>query len=353
MSINTTLSGLSQTASLNGPDGAADLPSQYDDAIRYHGAFIAQLRDGSGYTAGAIVAGLGYTPVHQGGGTSQLTNQIFIGWSAGTTLRVQVDGTDFGATWPIGIVGNAGTATVAASCSGNSATATNATTAASCSGNSATATTAAACSGNAATATTAANSSALGGAAAAEYIRRSTGDAITIGWSGSRIILAVNGNNFGGIMPFDIAWTSVQSRPTALSQFTNDIQAPTSGSFNGVNTASAVMPTGGGCSWSALAASDERVKENVAPTAEDSLAKIAALEFVQFDYRADLLPEYAAAGHRRVGLIAQQAQAIDTEFAIEVPHSEYLHINDQPLLMAALHAIKQLQARVAALEAGA
>lgn len=45
MSVNTTLDGLSQTPAANGPDGASDPPSAIDDALRYHGAFIAMLRD--------------------------------------------------------------------------------------------------------------------------------------------------------------------------------------------------------------------------------------------------------------------------------------------------------------------
>ncbi len=40
-------------------------------------------------------AALGYTPVHQGGGASQLSNNVFIGWD-GTGVRVQVDSTDLG-----------------------------------------------------------------------------------------------------------------------------------------------------------------------------------------------------------------------------------------------------------------
>lgn len=51
MSVNTTLAGLSQTAASNGPDGASDPPSSLDDAIRYALSFIAQLRDGNGFTA--------------------------------------------------------------------------------------------------------------------------------------------------------------------------------------------------------------------------------------------------------------------------------------------------------------
>jgi hypothetical protein len=46
MPVNTTLASLSQTASLNGPDGSVDAPSTLDDAIRYALSFIAQLRDG-------------------------------------------------------------------------------------------------------------------------------------------------------------------------------------------------------------------------------------------------------------------------------------------------------------------
>ena len=51
-------------------------------------------------------ANLGFTPVEQGGGTAQGTNKIHIGWNS-PTLRVQVDATDFGGTWPINISGTA------------------------------------------------------------------------------------------------------------------------------------------------------------------------------------------------------------------------------------------------------
>lgn len=54
---------------------------------------------------------LGYTPVQQGTGVGQGTNTVKIGW-AGSALRVAVDATDFASTWPIGVSGNAATATV-------------------------------------------------------------------------------------------------------------------------------------------------------------------------------------------------------------------------------------------------
>jgi hypothetical protein len=51
--------------------------------------------------AGAAVSNIGFTPVQQGGGTGQLTNKVYIGWSAGERLFLQVDTTDFGQVWPI------------------------------------------------------------------------------------------------------------------------------------------------------------------------------------------------------------------------------------------------------------
>lgn len=61
---------------------------------------------------------LPYTPVRQGGGTEQGTNNILIGFgtSAGSTpnrLRLMVDSTDYGASWPISVTGNATSASSA------------------------------------------------------------------------------------------------------------------------------------------------------------------------------------------------------------------------------------------------
>jgi microcystin-dependent protein len=56
MAVTTSLAACSTNPALNGPDGAADLPSTIDDAIRYALSFIAQLRDGSasGWQTGMI-----------------------------------------------------------------------------------------------------------------------------------------------------------------------------------------------------------------------------------------------------------------------------------------------------------
>lgn len=49
----------------------------------------------SGISSAAIVSGLGFTPVQQGGGAGQLTNKVYIGWDGGG-LKAQVDSTDLG-----------------------------------------------------------------------------------------------------------------------------------------------------------------------------------------------------------------------------------------------------------------
>ena len=60
-----------------------------------------------------IPARLGFTPVQQGTGTGQSnTNVIKIGWSnsvnGAASLRLMVDGVDYGNTWPIAITGSGG-----------------------------------------------------------------------------------------------------------------------------------------------------------------------------------------------------------------------------------------------------
>jgi hypothetical protein len=76
----------------------------------------ADLLDGNQGAFYADITGrLGFTPVQQGTGTGQNANVVKIGWSSASgQIRVQVDTTDFGATWPININGVATTATLAA-----------------------------------------------------------------------------------------------------------------------------------------------------------------------------------------------------------------------------------------------
>lgn len=58
-------------------------------------------------TAGDLTTLLGFTPIQQGTGTSQLGNVVKVGWSAASKLRLQVDSTDFADVWPISITGSA------------------------------------------------------------------------------------------------------------------------------------------------------------------------------------------------------------------------------------------------------
>jgi hypothetical protein len=343
MTINTTLAGLSQTASLNGPDGSADLPSSLDDAIRYSLSFTAMLRDGVGFTAGAIVSGLGFTPVQQGTGTSQLSNAVKIGWSASAQFRIQVDATDFGVNWPINVTGSSAsctgnTAGSSSSCTGNAATATKAATLGNggSAGNAmiftfsgqagsptylwgsntsdgsscavwstsalsvAFAANAGACSGNAATATTASNANALGGLGPGSYITGAGGTATTL-------------------------------RNNSSIQMLSDV-------------------TGIGAMFWSASVSDERLKMDIAPTTEDSLALIDRIRFVRYKFRQDMDIDPIKGREWRVGLIAQEAREIDDNWIVDGENT-WLQPDQYALLMSAMHAIKQLNAKVAALEA--
>lgn len=54
----------------------------------------------NGQSASFYQTALGFTPVQQGGGTSQLSNKVYIGW-LGSQLGLTVDSTNFGSSWPI------------------------------------------------------------------------------------------------------------------------------------------------------------------------------------------------------------------------------------------------------------
>ena len=133
----------------------------------------------------------------------------------------------------------------------------------------------------------------------------------------------------------------------------NANRANTCGRADVANNADALG--GIGVAWWLSVVSDERLKENIAPTTQDSLAKIKAIDFKQYNFR--LMED----GYRvddgqlhKLGPIAQQLQAIDPEWVHDhIPGAgdEWLRPNVYPMLMAAMHAITQLEAEVAALKA--
>ena len=77
---------LAKLVTVDGPNSTLDA----DFLDGQHGAYYAD-----------IPSRLGFTPVQQGGGTSQSNNKLYIGWSGSSQLRLQVDSTDFGSVWPI------------------------------------------------------------------------------------------------------------------------------------------------------------------------------------------------------------------------------------------------------------
>lgn len=98
--------------------------------------------------------------------------------------------------------------------------------------------------------------------------------------------------------------------------------------------------------------SDMRLKKNIEDTAEDSLAKVRALRFRQFDWKDN-------DNHQKLGLVSQQVRTVDPALTYQPPGDPLdpkkspLMLRDQALLLTALHAIQQLSAEVEALKAAA
>lgn len=323
MPINTTIESLSQTPALNGPDGSVDPPSSLDDQQRYHGSFIAKLRDGVGFSANAINTAIGYTPVQRGGYAGQGSNPIRIGWNATISkLTVAVDENGFSNKWPIDVTGKADTAG------------------------------------------TADNSNQLGGLAPIFYVRN-TNTANTLGFrwdAGSNYLInSVDGNEFGGVWPIRIHWVNVVSRPTNVSAFANDVGYATLGTVNDnfvarrddiyaagrVGNSGRLLFGGGELQWSGFIVSDVKYKINIKPTKEDSLSKLRSVNWVEFDF-IESAP-LAGGTHRRLGFIAQQAQSVDQTYVKDIEGT--LYPDNEMLLYAALHAVAQAGDKIAALEA--
>lgn len=342
MAINTDISTISQNPALNGPTGS-DPVSSGDDAIRYTNSFVAKLRDGVGFTAGAIPAtSLAYVPVQQSGGTGQLGNKLYIGW-LGTKLGLQVDASNYGDNWPISVSGTAAFAT---------------------------------------------NAGQLGGSGIAEFVRRASTNNLQLGWTGSKLYAVVDGNAFSNVIPADISGNAATA--TSATSATNAATASNANALGGVSAANFVQRGPGNCvtvegprntgvtgraipntdnrvnyfyitgpdlaveidgvpyAIQKSAVSDERLKTNIKATEADSLGDIGRLEFKQFDFTGEAVL-FAPGTHRDVGVTAQQAQTVRADWVKEV--QGYKHMNEETLLMSALHAIQQLKRRIDALEA--
>jgi hypothetical protein len=89
--------------------------------------------------------------------------------------------------------------------------------------------------------------------------------------------------------------------------------------------------------------SDVRIKENIKPIAQDSLALIDQTEFVEYDYKSNGL-------HIHAGVVAQEVEKHAPQWVSQ--HDNGAGITDMrfmkhhEMLMTALHAIQQLSAEV-------
>jgi hypothetical protein len=318
MAINTTLASLSQNAALNGPDGNTDPPAILDDGLRYALSFIAQLRDGVGFKVG--VGG----PVKVGQNTA---DSLVIGYSTSLSkLIVTNDGNSFSNKWPIDVSGKADTATAAD------------------------------------TATTATNANQLGGAVPAEYVRRDSANAFKLFWDSpnSRAVIVVDGVG----RPAYSVWAAIPDRPTNLNQFSNGPGYQTSGDVSNYavqridsvtqlgNVGSGAMRANingfGFVAWG-VTPSDARLKKDIVPTREDSLYKISQIDFRQFRFRSDVTQAPIDDGRlHRLGVIAQELEMLDPAWVSDA--GTWKAPDQQALLYAALHAIQQQHAVIAALQ---
>lgn len=93
--------------------------------------------------------------------------------------------------------------------------------------------------------------------------------------------------------------------------------------------------------------SDIRLKENVRPTQVDVLELVEALEFVEYNFKQETDIDD---GHKHpVGLVAQQAKAVDSELVMS--GGAFLQLNSSEMALRALLGVKQLLSRIKALEA--
>jgi len=94
----TVITDLSTTINSNYPAGS-ESPAVLDDVQRAHAAFIAQLRDGTGFTAGAVVApGANTIYVPASAMTPRTTNGAAVGTAETATNKVMLKTLDFDAS---------------------------------------------------------------------------------------------------------------------------------------------------------------------------------------------------------------------------------------------------------------
>jgi hypothetical protein len=310
--------GLTGTASGLSIGGNAATATTASNATNLNGQAASYYTD--------IPARLGYTPVQQGGGTGQLSNKIYVGW-LGSQIGVQVDSTNFGATWPISINGNAATATSATS-------ATSATTA------------------STANALNAGNTYTAVG-----YVSTATaGTALQVGDNSG-----VRNFGVGSTIYFDVAGGSASAGSIVLRN-TNSFTAMAT--FSGTGTQLTSLGVGTAPSGTAgeiratdnvtaYYSSDARLKENVQPIA-DALGIVSAVGGKTFDWTDAYIADHGGEDGYFVqksdfGVIAQDVEAV-FPLAVRTREDGTKAVDYEKLVAVAFAAIAELEAKVAELQ---
>lgn len=268
-------------------------------------------------------AALGFTPVRQGGGTGQLTNTVYIGWTAGSTLALQIDATNFGATWPINITGSA---TSAAS----------------------------------ATLATKASTLSQGGG---------NGSAMTFSYtlqSGTppRVWGTTDGVNIVTYSPanFSVSYATSAGSATSATSATTFTSTSQNSQFNSIGVGTAASSTAGEIrATNNITAyySDKRLKENI-KVIDNALDKVSQISGVIFNNN-DVAAAFGYTDKStQVGVIAQEIQEIlpmvvrpapfDTDYKDGVEFSKsgenYLTVQYEKIIPLLIEAIKELKSEV-------
>lgn len=371
MAVITDIKNLSQTASLNGPDGAVDPPSSLDDQDRYLGAFIAMLRDGAGFTNPAsITAALGYTPVKQGGASSgTATNIVSIGWNATLgRLVLAVDTNQFANRWPIDVDGPARSIRNGQTgaeiiftwqdpgsggsyvWSGDGAANAFVRPVGSLSVSYAN------------TSGTASNANAVNGISGWNYANRNynppylwatagSGTDQFLVQPGNLVVATANYANSAGSAPANggTASNSNALGGQGIGYFVNNAGSAVVNLRNNATIQMLAGVSGIGDMYWGASVSDARLKKDIAPTVVDSLDQIARMRFVGFRWRDDMGFEIGDSTFNPVGMIAQEAKDIEPKWINET--GTWMQPDQYAMLMSAMHAIQQLRTQVRALQA--
>ncbi|KVE35680.1 hypothetical protein WS69_13585 [Burkholderia sp. BDU5] len=197
------------------------------------------------------------------------------------------------------------------------------------------------------------------------YVVHDTGNKMVMNWDG-RVRLYVDGQHQGAIYTdtwFNIGNYATNGRADDLqNQINNNYNASIKRSTgnnmwigwdgnNGGRFNFSIDDAGIRAYIQSNVGSDYRLKRDIKPTEQDSLALVNGMKFKQFVYKESGWPVSC-------GLIAQQVRVLKDDLVYQPPGDPLdgkspLMLDQVNLLLTALHAIQQLSAEVEALKAAA